>query len=72
VWEVISLRLLRFIEKRFDLEPLTPRDKDSNSLLDVFDFDQRPLAPLILTTRNCGPKPAAHFELSPEFHGGAH
>jgi phospholipase C len=64
--------VLKFIEKRFDLEPLTTRDRDSNSLLDAFDFDQRSLAPLILTTRDCGPKPAAQFELSPEFHGGAH
>ncbi|HJY86798.1 MAG TPA: alkaline phosphatase family protein [Candidatus Acidoferrales bacterium] len=64
--------VLKFIEKRFDLKPLTARDKDANSLLDAFDFDQRPLGRLILTTRNCGPKPAAPFELSPEFHGGAH
>ncbi len=61
--------VLKFIERRFDLEPLTERDEDSNSLRDAFDFDQTPLAPLILTTRHCGPPPAP-FQLAPEFHGG--
>ena len=62
--------VLKFIEQRFHLEPLTERDEESNSLRDAFDFDQTPLGPLILTPRHCGPAPAAPFQLSPEFHSG--
>jgi hypothetical protein len=32
----------KFIEERFDLDPLTERDQDANSLIDSIDFDQRP------------------------------
>lgn len=51
VYEFSSL--LRFVETRFRLEPLTARDSAANDLLDSFDFTQRPLRPLILQERVC-------------------
>jgi phospholipase C len=62
--------VLKFIEERFDLDPLTERDEDANDLIDSFDFGQRPLDPLILGTRQCkGAK--AEILLDPVFHNGA-
>jgi len=49
--EVTSL--LRFTEKVFNLPPITQRDKKANDLMDMFNFNQQPLAPLILTPRKC-------------------
>jgi phospholipase C len=51
VYEFSSL--LKFVEERFGLAPLTDRDVNANDLLDSFDFTQPPLAPLILTERSC-------------------
>jgi phospholipase C len=51
VYEFSSL--LKFVEARFQLEPLTARDAVANDLLDSFDFTQRKLAPLILPERQC-------------------
>ncbi len=45
--------LLSFSEKVFNLPPLTQRDKNANNLMDMFDFNQQPLQPLILTPRKC-------------------
>jgi len=45
--------VLKFIEERFDLSPLTDRDSEANDMLDSFDFDQRSLPPLILEQRQC-------------------
>ena len=45
--------VLKFIEERFGLAPLTERDSLANDLLDSFDFHRRPLRPLILEPRNC-------------------
>lgn len=45
--------LLRFVELRYNLEPLTARDALANNLLDVFDFKQKPLPPLSLAPRSC-------------------
>jgi phospholipase C len=45
--------LLRFAEERFNLPPLTDRDRLANDLLDSFDFNQRRLPPLLLDTRTC-------------------
>ncbi len=62
--------VLKFIEERFDLDPLTQRDQDANEIFDAFDFDQNPLPPLILDTRNClGAR--AEIKLDPRFHNGA-
>ena len=62
--------VLKFIEERFDLDPLTERDEDANDLIDSFDFGQRPLDPLILSTRKC-PGAKAEILLDPAFHNGA-
>lgn len=45
--------LLKFAEERFGLEPLTERDAMANSVLDTFNFHQRPRRPLILEEREC-------------------
>jgi phospholipase C len=44
---------LTFLEKRFNLPPLTARDRQANDMLDSFDFSQQPLPPLILETHPC-------------------
>jgi phospholipase C len=51
VYEFSSV--LAFIEKRFQLQPLTTRDSKANNMLDSFDFNQSPLPPLTLSTRVC-------------------
>ena len=51
VYEFSSL--LKFVETRYGLDPLTDRDTQANDLLDSFDFDQDPLPPVILQTRRC-------------------
>jgi phospholipase C len=40
--------ILKTIETIFDLPPLTERDAQANSLLDCFDFSQRPISPFVL------------------------
>jgi phospholipase C len=45
--------LLHFAEVRFNLAPLTDRDRVANDLQDSFDFQQRALPPLLLDTRTC-------------------
>jgi phospholipase C len=45
--------VLKFIERIFDLPPLTDRDARANDMLDAFDFDQEPLEPLFLEEREC-------------------
>jgi len=49
--------LLRFVEQRYNLAPLGARDSQAATLLSAFDFTQKPLAPLVLKTSNCGPEP---------------
>jgi len=46
--------LLKFAERRFNLNPLTARDTQANDMTDSFDFNQNPLPPLVLQTRTCG------------------
>ncbi len=45
--------ILKTVEERFGLPPLTTRDAGANDLLDSFDFTQPPLPPLILQQRTC-------------------
>jgi len=40
--------ILRFIEERFHLEHLTARDDRASDMSDAFDFDEKPLAPLVI------------------------
>jgi phospholipase C len=61
--------VLKFVEKRFRLAPLTSRDEQSNDLTKAFDFDQTPLPPLILDRRDCGQAPT-EIQLDPQYHGG--
>jgi phospholipase C len=51
VYEFASV--LRLIETRFNLNPLTARDAIASSLLDVFDFSQVPAPPLVRPLRDC-------------------
>ncbi len=45
--------VLKFIEERFGLSPLTQRDANANDTTDSFDFTQNPRPPMLLTTRTC-------------------
>jgi phospholipase C len=45
--------VLQFIETRYKVKALMKRDAEANSLLDMFDFSQKPAPPLILPLRNC-------------------
>src|SRR6202790_3138069 len=45
--------VLKFIEERFGLPPLSTRDANANDITDSFNFNQIPLPPLILTPRQC-------------------
>jgi phospholipase C len=45
--------VLRFIEERFGVAPLSTRDATANDILDAFDFSQAPLPPLVLKQRTC-------------------
>ena len=45
--------ILKFIEERFGLPPLTSRDANANDVTDAFDFTQKARSPLILNTRSC-------------------
>ena len=45
--------ILKFIEERFGLPPLTARDTNAHDTTDSFNFSQTPLAPLVLQTRTC-------------------
>jgi phospholipase C len=62
--------VLKFIEERFDLDPLTERDQDANDLIDSFDFDHLPREPLLLQARKC-PGATADIKLDPQYHNGA-
>jgi phospholipase C len=45
--------VLKFIEIRYGLPPLTSRDAAAGNLLDNFDFAQSPQPPLVLQPRTC-------------------
>ena len=45
--------LLKFVETRYHLSPLTGRDRNASDLLDSFNFSQPPQPPLILPLRAC-------------------
>jgi phospholipase C len=45
--------ILKFIEERFGLPPLSDRDANANDLMDAFNFTQQPSPPFILTPRSC-------------------
>ena len=45
--------ILKFIEERYGLPPLTTRDANANDTTDTFDFTQSPRSPLVLPTHSC-------------------
>jgi phospholipase C len=45
--------LLSFVETRWGLPPLTPRDASANDITDSFDFNQAPLQPILIPKRTC-------------------
>jgi phospholipase C len=45
--------ILKTIEQRFSLPPLTQRDLDAKDIWDVFNFNQSPNPPQVLQPRNC-------------------
>ncbi len=45
--------VLKFIEDRFGLTPLSDRDANANDTTDSFNFSQSPIPPLVLTPRTC-------------------
>ena len=45
--------ILKFVETRYHLRALTPRDSLASNMLDSFDFSQPPRPPLVLNTRQC-------------------
>ena len=45
--------VLKMIETIWDLPSLTERDRRSSDMLDLFDFDQEPIAPLLREQRDC-------------------
>jgi phospholipase C len=61
--------VLKFIEERFGLAPLTARDAGANDTLDSFDFTQAPLPPLILQTHSCPVLPTTDIRFSGQFIG---
>jgi len=64
--------VLKLIEERLGINPLTDRDAESNDLIDAFDFRQEPIPPLILDTRTCpAGASTADIVLDPRYHGGA-
>jgi phospholipase C len=50
--------ILKFVERRYHLQPLTARDRAASDMLDSFDFSQAPQSPLILSPRQCPAMPA--------------
>jgi phospholipase C len=50
--------ILKFVERRYHLAPLTARDEIASDMLDSFDFSQAPQPPFILAPRSCPAEPA--------------
>lgn len=46
--------VLKMIETIWDLPSLTERDHAASDMLNLFDFEQRPIPPLLLEPRDCG------------------
>ena len=58
--------VLRFIEQRFQLPPLTNGDASANSILGSLNLSQQPLPPLILPQQQC---PSADYNIGAQIHG---
>ncbi len=56
---------LKIVEERFDVHPMTARDTNALNMLDAFDFNQQPRAPVILSASREGsvyPQPLQKIE----------
>ncbi len=58
--------VLKTIEKAFSLPPLTEWDTKANDLYDSFNFDQKPLPPLVLQPRSCPVSSASFVQFGPQ------
>ena len=61
--------VLKFIEERFNLPPLSKRDANANDTLDSFNFSQKPIPPLVLTPRPDCPLIASHATFGSQLLG---
>jgi len=61
--------LLKFVETRYNLSPLSPRDSSASNMLDSFDFNQSPLPPLVLTKHSCNPASPLRLAFPPQSVG---
>lgn len=61
--------VLKFIEERFGLPALGTRDANANDITDSFNFNQKPLAPLTLSTRTCSLASATQAEMGTAVKG---
>jgi len=59
--------ILKFVEERFGLPPLTQRDANANDTTDSFNFNQPPLPPLVLQPRTCPVSAAATVDFGDWF-----
>ena len=57
--------VLKTIEEAYNLPPLTARDANANDMLDVFNFNQNPNPPLVLTPRICSPASTTSLNFPP-------
>lgn len=51
--------VLKFVERRYGLVPMTVRDRNASDMLDSFDFSQAPQPAFILPQRSCPEVPAS-------------
>lgn len=61
--------VLKFIEDRFGLTPLSERDANANDTTDSFNFNQNPTAPLILNPQTCPIQSASNMYFGGEVVG---
>lgn len=61
--------MLKFIETRYGLAPLTSLDANSADMLDNFDFTQEALPPLILPQRSCPLLGGSHLSFGSQLVG---
>jgi phospholipase C len=63
--------VLKFIENRFGLAPLTTRDGSANDTTDSFNFSQTPLPPLVLNPQTCPIQAASNIYFGAQTAGTA-
>ena len=63
--------VLKSIEERFNLSPLTERDLKANDIWDSFNFTQQANSPLILQPRNCPLNSTAYMQFGSQGIGTA-